>query len=119
MNVEGLTPVVTIDVYLSEEGVSMLKTIRLIVNRLKHGYKIADNCYLVSGGRDELVVACGDHKVKFYMGRGKRHRITYKDANKKWIAPYEYESISDDQYQFILDALARHFEKLGEVVECE
>ena len=67
-----------------------------------------------------MVVACGDHKVKFYMERlvGKPDRIIYKAAGKKWISPHENEPISDEQYQFVLSALVKHFEKLGEVVEC-
>jgi hypothetical protein len=99
----------------------MIKLIKLIIDRLKRGYRIADNCYLVSGTRDELVVACGDRKVKFCMERlrGKPNRIIYKRADKKWLPPHESESISDDQYQFILNALVDHFEKLGEVVECQ
>ena len=97
----------------------MKELIKLIISRLKHGYKIAENCYLVSGTRDELVVACGDHKVKFYMERlrGKPDRIIYKGAEKKWIPPHENKPISDEQYQFVLNALVKHFEKLGEVVE--
>ncbi len=99
----------------------MIKLIRLIIDRLKHGYRIAENCYLISGTRDELFVACGDRKVKFEMEylRGKPDRIIiYKRAGEKWLPPHETESISDDQYQFILNALVQHFEKLGEVVEC-
>jgi len=83
---------------------------------------IADNCYLIGGSRDDFVVACGDHKVKIYIEHlsGKPHKlIIYKDADKKWLEPHENESISVEQHQFILDALVKHFEKLGNVVEVQ
>jgi hypothetical protein len=68
-----------------------------------------------------LVVACGDRKVKFYMERlrGKPDRVIYKEDEPRWLAPYENKPISDEQYQFVLNALVKHFEKLGEVVECQ
>ena len=99
----------------------MINWLKIIISRLKHGYEIADNCYLVSGGRDGLVVSCGDRKARVYMERlrGKPDRVIYKDAEPKWLPPYENERISNEQYSFILKALVKHFEELGEVVELQ
>jgi len=51
--------------------------------------------------------------------RGKPDRVIYKGADPKWLSPHESESISEEQYKFILNALVKHFEKLGEIVECQ
>lgn len=59
--------------------------------------------------------------MKTYMERlrGKPDRVIYKGADPKWLPPHENESISEEQDKFILNALVKHFEKLGEIVECQ
>jgi len=97
----------------------MIKLIQKLVERLKYGYKIDENLYLSAPSKDELVVTYGKRKTKIYMEilSGKPDRIIYIDKGAKWLPPYENEPMSEQEYQFIIDAIVRHFERLGEEVE--
>ena len=99
----------------------MIKYIQKFIERFKYGYKIAEDCYLSALSKDELVVLSGNHKVKIYMERlkGKPDRVLYLDEKRKWLPPHENESITEEQYQFIINAVAKHFEELGEEVKVE
>ncbi len=99
-----------------------MKFFRTIAERIKHGYKIADDCYIAGGGRDELIVEFKGKKLQISMERlagGKPNRVIYPSKDRKWLPPHEHEAVSDVDYHFIIDAVVKSFESDGEVVECQ
>lgn len=98
----------------------MIKSLKFFFSRLKYGYEIADGLFLTSPSKNEFVVTDKEkQKLKIYFERleGKPDRILYKSDEIKFLPPYDKVSISDQHYQSIIDAIIKHFESLGEVVE--
>ena len=99
----------------------MINVLRTIAERIKHGYKIAEDCYLAGGGRDEDIIEFKGRRLRIYSERfpGKPSMLIYPSKDTKWLPPHEHEPVSDADYHFIIDAVAKHFEKHGETVECQ
>ena len=91
------------------------------MERIRHGYKIAEDCYLAGGSRNEDVVEFKERKLRIYSERfpGKPSMIIYPEKDRKWLPPHENEIVSDADYKFIINAVAKHFEKHGEEVKCQ
>ena len=96
-----------------------MKFLRLLAERIKHGYKISDDCYLCGGSRDYDVVKFKGRKIEIFMERqpGKPSIFIYPSKDRKWLPPYEDDPISDADYNFIIDVIVKHYEQRGEVVE--
>ncbi len=99
----------------------MMKIFRVLAERIKHGYRIADDCYLVGGSRDYDVIKFKDRKIEIFMERqpGKPSMLIYPGKDRKWLPPHEHDPVSDADYKFIINAVARHYEQRGEVVKCQ
>ncbi len=99
----------------------MIKFVKKLFDNLRYGQKIAENCYLDVISKDELVVTYGNRKVKISMERlkGKPDRVIYSDKLKSWLPPHENDPLSEELYQFILNMIVKHFEEIGEEVECK
>ena len=98
----------------------MIKLIQKYIHRLKYGYEITDDLYLSSPSKDEFVITdANNRKLKIYFEclAGLPDIVLYKSDNIRYLPPYENEIISEQQYQYIINAVIKHFERLGEVVE--
>jgi len=98
----------------------MMKFFRTLVERIKQGYKIADECYLAGGTRDSDVIRFKDRKIEIFMERqpGKPSMLIYPSQNRRWLPPHQHDPVSDEDYKFIIGVVVRHYEQRGEVVEC-
>lgn len=99
----------------------MIKLINKYISRLKHGYKIGEDLYLTSPSKDELIVANKNRKLKIYFERfpSKPDRVLYKSDEINYLPPHDDEVVTEKEYQYILNAVVKHFENLGEEVKCE
>ncbi len=96
-----------------------MRLLRTIVERIKHGYKIAEECYLAGGTRDSDIVRFKDRKIEIFMERqpGKPSMLIYPSKNRRWLPPHEHDPVSDADYSFVIDAVVKHYEQRGEMVE--
>ena len=94
--------------------------LRTIVNRIRHGYKIAEDVYLVGGTRDSDIVRFKGRKIEIFAERqvGKPSVFIYPSKNRKWLPPHEHDPVPDADYKTIVDAVMKNYERRGEIVEC-
>lgn len=92
-----------------------------LFNKIKYGCKIDENMYLSARSKDELIVTYNNKKVLIYNERlgGKPDRVIYINKNSTWLEPYDQEKIQEIVYKNIIDAIVKHFNKLGEEIIVE
>ena len=97
-----------------------MKFLHTLVERVRHGYKIADDCYIAGGTRDSIIIKFKNRKIEIFMERqpGKPSMLIYPSKNRKWLPPHQHDPVSDIDYHFIIDTLVKSFQSDGEVVEC-
>lgn len=96
-----------------------MKIIERISRWIKLGKEIEKGLYVQPESRDAFIATLQDRKMRIYVERllGKPNRIIYKTKGKKWLPPYDHELISEEQNEFIINALANHLKKVGYDVE--
>jgi hypothetical protein len=101
--------------------IHVMKFFRVLAERIRHGYRIADDCYIAGGGRDELIVELKSKKIRITYESlpGKPSMLIYPSKDRKWLPPHEHQAVSDADYHFIIDAVVKSYEKDGETVECQ
>ena len=96
----------------------MKNIIGKIIERLKYGYKIGDDCYISGGSRHEMIIRYKDRKLGLMIeaSPGKPSLIFYLRRHEKWLPPHENDTLSEEQYQFIVNLVVRHFQRKGKDV---
>ena len=96
-----------------------MRVFRILSERIKQGLKIAEDCYLVGGTRDSVIIKFKGRRIEVFMERlpGKPSRLIYPSKQRRWLPPHGSEPVTDAEYEYIIDAVAKDFEHRGEVVE--
>lgn len=98
-----------------------MKIIEKINQWIKIGKEIEKDLYIKPESRDTFIATFQNHKMRIYIERlsGKPNRIVYKTKEKKWLPPFDHELISEEQNEFIINALVNHLKKVGYDVEIQ
>lgn len=77
------------------------------------GRKISDNCYVMIYHIDHFIVTLNGRKIwiKGKRLRGDPDQIIYREESPKWLPPHENDSVSNDDYEFALNAIVKFEQK--------
>lgn len=80
------------------------------------GKKIADDCYVMRYHKDHFIVTLNNHKIYITGERfsGDFDQIIYREVSPQWLPPYENEPVSDEDYEYVLNAVLKFLTKKKE-----
>lgn len=96
-----------------------MKIIERISRWIKLGKEIEKGLFVQPESRDTFIASFQDRSMRIYVERlsGRPNRIVYKNRGKNWLPPHDHELISEEQNEFIINALVNYLKKVGYDVE--
>lgn len=95
-----------------------MNLIQKIIERLKMGYKLADDLYAIGGTRDTVELFYKKTKITIYKERlmRKSSLVFYAGYSKQKIDKQQKGFMSDEEFRNIIEILKKRAEKFGENV---